>query len=163
VISGGAVGIDAAAHEGALDGGGRTVAVLPCGPEALHPKENADLLDRIAEADGALLWPFPWGTRADRPRFFFRNAVMVALSHAVVITAAGVPSGALNAAKHARALGVPRFVVVGPPWEGRLRGGLSELARGATAIESVGSLLRELSRRAIAPPLGSLLTSSSSR
>ncbi len=78
VWSGGAVGIDAAAHVGALDAGGRTIAVVPTGLDHCYPTKHAALYAEIVVAGGALVSPFERAREAARPNFFQRNAVLAA-------------------------------------------------------------------------------------
>ena len=113
VISGGAYGIDAAAHRGALAAGGRTVAVLACGPDIAYPREHRGLLDAIA-ANTAVISESPPGTPPARERFLLRNRVIAALSRGTVVVEAGLRSGTLNTARHARDLGRSVMAVPGP-------------------------------------------------
>jgi DNA processing protein len=142
IASGGALGIDAAAHHGALDVGGRTWAVAPTGHEHCYPAVHADLYAAIAESGGAVIWPFPPTSRPHLTHFDFRNRVMVALADAVVIVQAGIPSGALNTARHARATYKPLWVVAGPPWLKGFEGCRAELARGARELVSIEQLMQ---------------------
>jgi len=116
VLSGGAKGIDTAAHEGALDVGGVTVVVTPAGFQRPFPKQNAELFRRVVASGGAYLSLFPDDAPADRPTFFARNACLVALAHVVVVTQSPFISGAANAAKWARQLGRPLYIVPHSPW-----------------------------------------------
>jgi len=144
VASGGAFGIDSAAHEGALDAGGRTWVVAATGHGVQYPKGNAGLFDRIAASSGALVWPFPAGTPGHRSRFFRRNAVLVALADVLVIVQARIPSGALNAATYARRLGRPRWVVCPLPWNAEdpdFAGCRVERRLGARALTSIDTFL----------------------
>src|SRR6185437_911026 len=106
VISGGAYGVDAAAHRGALAADGVTVAVLACGVDVPYPAGHADLLDAIA-AQGLIASEWPPGRTATRLRFLVRNRVIAALAAGTVVVEAGQRSGALNSARHARDLGRP--------------------------------------------------------
>jgi len=144
VISGGAVGIDAAAHEGAMAGGGRTWVVSGTGEGVLYPKEHGPLFARIVERGGAMVWPFPPGTQGHRHTFLQRNGVLVALAQLVVIVQARIPSGALNAALWARRLERPRWVVCPAPWEAEgFEGCEAEAAAGAHILTSVPRFLKE--------------------
>lgn len=118
VVSGGALGVDTAAHEGALEARGRTWAVLGCGAPLVTPANNKGLFTRIAENRGAILRPFPDGVGVHTSRFLSRNGVLVALSEIVLIAQAGFPSGTVNTARWAHRLRRPLWVVPGPPWEG---------------------------------------------
>ena len=158
VVSGGALGIDAAAHRGALDGGGRTWAVAGTGHERCFPEQHSDLYDSIAAGPGAMVWPFAPATEARGGNFVARNRVLVALSDAVVVVQAGPLSGALNAADWATKLRVPLWVVPAPPWLGPgFDGSRGLLDQGrARALQSVDSLLSSLAPQgpsgALPPP-----------
>lgn len=141
VVSGGARGIDTAAHEGALAGGGRTVAVLPSAIDAWVPAENASLFRRIREG-GALV---ALVERRQRPRFFARNAVIAGLAEHVVVTAAPMESGARNTALHARKAGRTLWVVPGAPWDPCMAGcGIELTIGGAHPLIAPAQLLRHL-------------------
>ena len=122
IVSGGALGIDSAAHEGAMKGGGVTWAVLGCGWPAIWPSENAALFARIVACGGALLRPYPDGVSPARARFLARNRVLVALCDAVLVVQAGKPSGALSSAQYALKLGRPLWVVPGALVQRRIAG-----------------------------------------
>ena len=113
VVSGGAYGIDGAAHRGALANGGRTVAVLAGGLDRLYPAGHDALLRRVADT-GLLLAEVPCGTPPTRYRFLQRNRLIAAISDSVVIVEAGARSGSLNTAGHAAEIGRPIGVVPGP-------------------------------------------------
>lgn len=113
VISGGAYGVDAAAHRGALAAEGVTVAVLACGVDVPYPAGHADLLDAIA-AQGVVVSEWPPGRNATRLRFLVRNRTIAALAAGTLVVEAARRSGALNSARHARDLGRPLMAVPGP-------------------------------------------------
>jgi len=94
VVSGLAHGVDTEAHTAALDKGGRTIAVLPCGIDEVYPPENRQLATRIVE-NGALVSVFPPGTAAESKNFAPRNQVISGLARGVVVTEAGEKSGAM--------------------------------------------------------------------
>ncbi len=144
VWSGGAKGIDAAAHEGALERGGVTVAVIPNGLDAPYPKANADLFARVLAAGGTLVSPQADGGKPLLGAFHRRNAVLAALTFATIVVQAGEKSGARSTARSARALGRPLWVVPQPPWEERGRGCALELAMGARLLVSEDALVKEL-------------------
>jgi len=144
VLSGGAKGIDSAAHRGALKGGGVTVVVAPAGIDRPYPDENQELFRQVVASGGAYLSLVERTEPAERHSFFPRNAVLVALAHVVVVVEARFRGGAVNSAGHARRLGRALFVVPHPPWHELGRGCLLELKRGARPLESVKDLLREL-------------------
>lgn len=143
VVSGGAVGIDRAAHEGALAADGVTLAVVGTGKDHVFPAEHADLYERIAASRGAMVWPFPDDRGPRTSGFLRRNGVLVALSSAVVVIQAGKRSGALNAASWARRLGRTLWVVPQAPWAAAgFEGSLGELGRGARPFTSVPRFMR---------------------
>ena len=113
VLSGGAYGIDAAAHRGALAVGGRTIAVLACGVDVDYPAENVGLFQRIA-AEGLVVSEHPPGSAAFRVRFLQRNRLIAAMSLGTVVVEAAERSGALSTAGHAARLGRPVMAVPGP-------------------------------------------------
>jgi len=113
VISGGAYGVDAAAHRGALGADGVTVAVLACGVDVPYPVGHTELLDAIA-AQGLVVSEWPPGANATRLRFLVRNRVIAALAPGTLVIEAGQRSGALNSARHARDLNRRLMAVPGP-------------------------------------------------
>jgi DNA processing protein len=143
VVSGGARGVDAAAHEGALHAGGRTWAVAGTGQNHCFPPDHAPLFDRIGGGPGAMIWPFAPDFR-ERSGFLARNRVLVALADAVVVVQAGAQSGALHAASWARKLGKPLWVVPAPPWMPAFAGSRVLLEEGAHPVTSIDALLRAL-------------------
>ena len=113
VVSGGAYGIDAAAHRAALAGGGRTVAVLACGPDHAYPREHSSLFDEVA-ARGAVVSEYPPGTLPDRRRFLARNRIIAALTCGTVVVEAAQRGGAMVTALQAGEIGRPVMAVPGP-------------------------------------------------
>jgi DNA processing protein len=154
VVSGGAKGIDRAAHEGALSAGGSTVVVAPASLERPFPEEHAELFRRIVAGGGAYVSTAAPGEPAARGSFFERNAYLVALSQSVVVVEAPRRSGARNTAAWARKLSRPLWVVPAVPWNRSGRGCIEELRRGARPLASARELLADLVRRglhAVAP------------
>jgi DNA processing protein len=146
VWSGGAVGIDAAAHEGALAAGGVTVVAAGGGLARPYPAEHRGLYDRVLAAGGALVARVP-DEVAPMPRLFLaRNEILAAMTAATVVIEAGYESGARNTAAAARRLGRALCVVPHPPWSERGRGCLLELLRGAVPIAGVAEVLLALGR-----------------
>ncbi|MGI8881787.1 MAG: DNA-processing protein DprA [Jatrophihabitans sp.] len=113
VISGGAFGIDAAAHRGALAAEASTVLVAANGLDTAYPRAHAALFRNVAEA-GLLISESPPGATAQRHRFLSRNRLVAALSAGTVVVEAAARSGALNTAGHCLALGRPLMAVPGP-------------------------------------------------
>lgn len=143
VISGGARGIDTAAHEGALAGGGVSVVVAPSWLHDAHPKDNRDLFDRIVRGGGGYLTVTPETERAARHRFLERNQVMAALSDAVVLGQTAFRGGGLNTMAHARKFQVPCFVLP-CAFDCASRGSEGEVERGATLLWRVDPLMHLL-------------------
>jgi DNA processing protein len=116
IVSGGARGIDAAAHRGALEAGGATWVVCPTGKDHVSPEEHRELFDEIAMSPrGRLIWPFEDHMKATRDNYRRRNGILVALAEAVVVIQAGLQSGSRNACTWARQLEKSLWVVAGPP------------------------------------------------
>jgi DNA processing protein len=113
VVSGGAYGVDASAHRGALGADGVTVAVLACGVDVAYPTAHTELLDAVA-AQGVVVSEWPPGRTVSRLRFLIRNRVIAALATGTLVVEAGERSGALNTARHARDLGRRLMAVPGP-------------------------------------------------
>jgi DNA processing protein len=147
VVSGGAYGIDGAAHRGALAGEGPTVAVLACGVDVPYPRGHTALLDKIAEC-GLVVSEWPPGCAPMRHRFLVRNRVIAALTAGTVVVEAAVRSGALSTANRARDLDRHVMAVPGPVTS-QLSAGTNQLLREpdvrcvtgtADVIELVGKI-----------------------
>ncbi|HET8681692.1 MAG TPA: DNA-processing protein DprA [Micromonosporaceae bacterium] len=113
VVSGGAYGIDSAAHRGALAAGGLTVAVLACGVDRAYPASNASLFERIA-VEGLVVSEWPPGSDPHRHRFLVRNRVIAAATRGTVVVEASARSGARQTLRRARSLGRATMAVPGP-------------------------------------------------
>jgi DNA processing protein len=145
IVSGGARGVDASAHAGALWGGGSTIAVMGSGIDVAYPPENGPLFERIAAGGGALVSEFPPGTPSTRPNFPRRNRTIAGLSHATVVVRASVASGALITARHAGAQHRPVFAVPGDPADELSAGPEHLLSSGKAApVQCAEDLLRLL-------------------
>jgi DNA processing protein len=143
VISGLALGIDAAAHAGALAAGGRTVAVLGCGIDRVYPRQNATIAGRIAEL-GALVSEWDVGVEPAPWRFPVRNRLIAALASVTVVVEATRRSGALITADHALALGRDVLAVPGSAWSPLGEGVNALLRAGATPATSTDDVLDAL-------------------
>ncbi|MGW3034352.1 DNA-processing protein DprA [Streptomyces sp. NPDC001178] len=146
VVSGGAYGVDGAAHRGALGAGGATVAVLACGVDRAYPRGHTELLGRIAE-QGLVIGELPPGDHPTPSRFIVRNRVIAALTRGTVVVEAAHRSGSLVTARAAQRLGRHTMGVPGPATSG-LSAGVHELLRGdavlvtdaAEVVELVGDM-----------------------
>jgi DNA processing protein len=141
VLSGGALGIDREAHDGALDAG-RTWVLAPGGVDVDAPTENADLFARVRRQHGTILSCFAPGTKPGLWRFHVRNAMIAALADVLVVVQAGIRSGSLNAANAAKRLGRPIWTSVGPFWDKRFEGTNLLLDQGAHQLTSVDAFLK---------------------
>jgi len=150
VVSGLARGIDAAAHRGALDARGRTVAVLGSGLDQLYPPENAALAQAIEE-DGAVVSEFPLGTRPWQGNFPRRNRVISGWARATVVVEAGARSGALSTARAALDEGRDVLAVPGHPSQPGAEGANALLRDGAVLARGAGDVLAELGLTPAAP------------
>ena len=149
VVSGGARGIDSAAHRGALSVQGSTVAVMGSGLDVAYPSENAPLFDAIAER-GALLSEFPFGT-SPQPRYFpVRNRLIAGLSLGVVVVEGEAHSGSLITARLAADAGREVFAVPGPITEPASEGPHRLIQDGAKLVRRVEDILDELPPEAAA-------------
>ena len=146
VVSGGAYGVDGAAHRGALGAGGATVAVLACGVDRPYPRGHTQLITRIAE-QGLVVGELPPGDHPTPSRFVLRNRVIAALTRGTVVVEAAHRSGSLVTARAAQRLGRHTMAVPGPVTSS-LSAGAHELLRGdatlvtdaAEVVELVGDM-----------------------
>ncbi|MCU1614820.1 MAG: protecting protein DprA [Frankiales bacterium] len=160
VLSGGAFGIDAAAHRGALAVGGTTVAVLACGVDRVYPAAHGALFSRIAES-GLIVSELPPGCAPLRHRFLVRNRLIAGLTRGTVVVEAAARSGAQATAKRARRLGKQVMVVPGPVTSAMSVGchellrdtesGAQLVASAAHVIDAVGGLGVDLAGAAERP------------
>ena len=146
VVSGGAYGIDGAAHRAALAADGVTVAVLAGGVDVYYPAGHSALLHRIA-TNGVLVSEYPPGVRPARYRFLTRNRLVAALAGATVVVEAGLRSGAASTAAWARALGRVVCAVPGPVTSA-VSAGCHVLLRSGAELVTRADEVRELIGRA---------------
>jgi DNA processing protein len=142
VVSGLARGIDSCAHQGALQAGGRTIAVLGSGINVIYPPENRRLCDAISSA-GAVLSEFPLDTKPDRWNFPRRNRIISGLSLGTLVVEAAANSGALHTARHASEQGREVFAVPGRIDMPSSRGTHSLIKHGAKLVEGIDDMLAE--------------------
>lgn len=143
VVSGMATGIDAAAHRGALNARGRTLAVLGSGVDIVFPPENADLMQAII-AQGAVLSPFPMGMKPLKGNFPQRNRIISGLCLGTLVVEAPPGSGSLITARHAAEQGREVFALPGPVGQRTSMGPHALIREGAKLVESVDDILVEL-------------------
>lgn len=147
VVSGGAKGIDAASHQGALYGGGRTVVVQACGLDIEYPLPNRYLRQQVVENGGAVITEYLPGVPAYRNHFRVRNRLMSGLSWGVCVVEAPERSGALITARHARTQGRDVFVVPGNITSPNSFGCNKLIQEGAQLITRPGDILAEYQLR----------------
>ena len=143
IISGMALGIDGAAHQGALDAGGRTIAVLGCGPDLAYPRSHALLMREILRR-GAVISEFPPETPPRAEQFPQRNRIISGMANGVVIVEGRMNSGSLITADFALEQGREVFAVPGNIFEETSRAPHRLLIQGARLVESAGDILDEL-------------------
>ena len=148
IVSGMALGIDAAAHRGALAAGGRTIAFFGTPIDQIYPAENEKLCHGILENDGCVLSEFKpgekLGARLSTNSFLYRNRLIAGIADAVIIVEADLRSGSLNTASHALEQGVPLFAVPGDVTRQMSRGCNGLFNKGASAIVSVEDVLNAI-------------------
>jgi DNA processing protein len=156
VVSGLALGIDAAAHAGALDapGIGMTVAVLGCGLGRIYPRRNEALAERVVGEGGALISEYPPQVPPAKHRFPERNRLISGLSHGVVLVEAGERSGSLITARMALEQGREVMAVPGPVSGGASRGCHRLIREGAALVESAGHVFETLNLPCATPSRG---------
>ncbi len=142
VVSGGARGIDSAAHQGALSANGRTIAVLGTGINLVTPPENAELFQRIA-ASGAVVTQFAFNRPPDKQSFPIRNRIVAGMTLGTVVVEANLSSGALITANFANEYGRQVFAVPGRIDSPRSKGCHELIKKGAKLCESAEDILTE--------------------
>jgi DNA processing protein len=142
VVSGGARGIDSAAHQGALSAKGRTIAVLGTGINLVTPPENVKLFEQIA-ANGALLTQFPFNRPGDKQSFPIRNRIVAGMTLGTVVVEANLTSGALITSNFANEYGRQVFAVPGPINSPRSKGCHELIKKGAKLCEGAEDILSE--------------------
>lgn len=143
VVSGGAIGIDAAAHKGAISAGGQTIAVMAGGIDRLYPAQHRGLFQQIRES-GCLVSQFACGTKPEYFRFLIRNHLVAALSQVLVVIEAPERSGAMSTAFRANELGRHVFVVPANIENVNFRGSHSLIRDGATLVDHPAQVLEDL-------------------
>jgi DNA processing protein len=142
VVSGGARGIDSAAHQGALSGKGRTIAILGTGINLVTPPENLKLFEQIA-ANGAVVTQFPFNRPGDKQSFPIRNRIVAGMTLGTVVVEANLTSGALITANFATEYGRQVFAVPGRIDSPRSKGCHDLIKKGAKLCEDAEDILSE--------------------
>jgi len=147
IISGMAIGIDTSAHKGALNINSRTIAVLGTGidEEAIYPRENLELSQKILENRGCLISEYPAGTRGTKFSFPERNRIISGLSLGVLVVEANFGSGALITADYAKKQRKKIFAIPGSIHSINSRGCHDLIKKGAKLVENANDILKELS------------------
>lgn len=144
IVSGGARGIDTAAHTGALDAPGATVAVLGCGLDIVYPPENLELFSRIVAENGAIVSEFPFGKKADRRTFPQRNRIVAGMSAGVLVVESDVAGGSIITANFAAECGRTVFALPGRVEQPGSRGCHKLIREGATLAAGAADILEDL-------------------
>jgi DNA processing protein len=142
VVSGGARGIDTAAHQGALSAKGRTICVLGTGINLVAPPENAELFERISQ-NGAVITQFPFNRPADKQSFPIRNRIVAGMTLGTVVVEADLHSGALITSNFATEYGRQVFAVPGRIDSPRSKGCHDLIKKGAKLCEGAEDILSE--------------------
>lgn len=143
VVSGLALGVDGAAHEGALAGGAQTIAVVGTGLDRVYPKRHLDLAHRIA-AQGAIVSEYPLGTPPLPAHFPQRNRIIAGLAQGTLVVEAAVASGSLITARLASEMGREVFAIPGSIHAPQSRGCHALIRQGAKLVESAQDVLEDL-------------------
>ncbi len=141
IVSGGALGVDSAAHSGAMEAGGRTYAVLGCGFGTDYLKANEELRDKIKETGGALITEYPPFVPASKTTFPMRNRLISGLADGVLVIEAGVKSGSLITASHAAEQGRDIFAIPASIFDKNFQGSNKLIDDGAYVATSPESVL----------------------
>lgn len=143
IASGLAVGIDYAAHEGALQAKGRSIGLLACGMNVDYPLSSNSLKRRILDCGGVLMTEFPFGEKAHRYHFNIRNRILSGIASGVIVVQAPDQSGALNTARHALEQNREVFAVPGEIFDTSMTGCNRLIRDGAKVVVNVYSILEE--------------------
>lgn len=144
VVSGMAYGVDTVAHEAAIEAGGKTIAVLGCGVNVIHPISNSNLYWKIVKSAGAVISEYPPGRYADRSYFPLRNRIISGLSLGVVVCEGAINSGSMITARYAAEQGREVFAVPGPITSPLSFGPMKLIKDGAKIIQNAQDIIEEL-------------------
>lgn len=162
IVSGLALGVDGAAHEGALDGAATgqmaTIAVVGTGLDRVYPRQHRDLAHRIVQ-NGVLLSEYPLGTPPLSANFPRRNRIIAGLSHGTLVVEAALQSGSLITARLASEQGKDVFAIPGSIHSTQARGCHALIKQGAKLVESAQDVLEEMPQHLFTPALSNLIAS----
>jgi DNA processing protein len=144
IVSGMAYGVDTVAHETAIEAGGKTVAVLGCGVDVIHPVSNTDLYWKIVKKYGCVVSEFPVGQYAEKGLFPARNRIISGLSLGVLVTEGAKNSGSLISARYAAEQGREVFAIPGPITSEMSSASTILLKQGAKLVTCADDVLEEL-------------------
>lgn len=144
IVSGGARGIDTAAHEAALEAGGPTLCVLGCGIDIIYPPDNAELFKKIAQSSGALLSEFPFGKKADKRSFPQRNRIIAGISAGTLVVESDCSGGSIITAHFAADYGRAVFALPGRVEQPGSRGCHKLIREGATLATCASDIIEDL-------------------
>ena len=147
IVSGMAMGIDRAAHQAAMDAGGTTVAVMPCGADRIYPTQNNDVYERIVSGGGVVISEMPPGTGVKKQYFPSRNRLISALSDCCLIMEAGEYSGTLHTASYAAYQGRDVFVLPNSIYADNSMGGLKLINDGAGVLLDVNDVIDSIAEK----------------
>lgn len=144
IVSGLAMGVDAEAHLGCLEGGAPTAAIMACGIDVDYPMENCDLKERIVREGGVLLSEYPLGMHGSKHVFQMRNRIISGLAKAVLMMEAQIRSGSMITVQHALDQGREVFAYPGVPGSEYAQGAHQLLREGANYFTSAQDVLEDL-------------------
>ena len=144
VVSGLALGTDAVAHRTAVEQGGRTIAILACGADAIYPSSNRQIAERILGGHGAIISEFPLGTPPLKHHFVYRNRIISGLALGTVVVEAAADSGALITARHALEQNRQVFAVPGSIYSPVSAGPNNLIKMGAKPVTAATDILEDL-------------------
>jgi len=141
IVSGFMYGVDATAHKAAVDANGKTIAVMPCGIERIHPEYQKDLYEKIIEKGGLILSEWDGDSMPQLWSYPKRNRIVAGLSKATLVVEAGLESGSLITADLAKKFGRKLFAVPGPITSEVSKGTAKLMQEGASLVQSANDIL----------------------
>jgi len=150
IVSGFMFGVDAAAHQVAVDSGGKTIAVMPCGIERVHPEHQKDLYEKIIETGGLIVSEWEGNSIPQNWTFPRRNRIVAGLSKASLVVEAALDSGSLITAALAKKYGRKLFAVPGPITSDRSAGTNQLIGQGALVVTNADDILAFFGKKQLA-------------